>query len=346
MAVTGASGYIAGRFIELLEQEPGVDRILGFDIREPSNLRTSKLIFDPVDVRDPALEARFAGVDVVVHLAFIMDPIRDESLMRDVNVNGTQNVLKCAGRAGVARVVYTSSGVAYGAHPDNDVPLTEGSPLRANLDFNYAAHKLEAEYVVKEFRDEFPGSKIAVFRPAIVFGEHCDSAWSHFLEMPVLFGVQGYEPPFQFVHEEDVARALAFSVTNELDGPYNLCPRDWLEYPEIVSILGKKRVALPEAAAFALADRMWTMNMGEAPAGMLHYVMYPWVMSPEKLETAGFKCEHSAFDALSEMIGKTKARLRFGRVGVRRSDLTRGGLAGAGLLAGALVVRGLRRRSA
>lgn len=346
VAITGASGYIAGRLIELLEEDPQVERILGFDVREPVGLRTSKLVFDKIDVRDPALESRFKGVDLVIHLAYVMDPIRDEAQMRDVNVNGTQNVLKCAGRAGVPRLVYTSSGVAYGAHPDNDMPLTEESPLRANLDFNYAAHKLETEYVVREFRDEFPDRKIAVFRPAIVFGEHCDSAWSHQLELPVLFSIQSYEPPFQFVHEEDVARALAFSVANELDGAYNLCPRDWLEFAEIASILGKRRLRLPEPAAFAMADRMWTMNVGEIPAGYLHYVMYPWVMSPEKLEAAGFKCEHSSYDALTEMIRRTKTRLRMGRVGVKKSDLTKGGLAGAGLLAGALVVRGFRRRSA
>ncbi|MFP5297930.1 MAG: NAD-dependent epimerase/dehydratase family protein [Actinomycetota bacterium] len=346
VAVTGASGYIAGRLIELLEEDSKVERILGFDVREPGPLRTSKLIFDHVDVRNPALEARFKGVDVVVHLAFIMDPIRDEAEMRDVNVNGTQNVLKCVGRAGVPRAIYTSSGVAYGAHPDNDMPLTEESPLRANLDFSYAAHKLEAEYVVKEFRDEFPDRKVAVFRPAIVFGEHCDNAWSHQLELPVLFSIQGHEPPFQFVHEEDVASALAFAVVNELDGAYNLCPRDWLEYDELVSVLGKRRVSLPEPAAFAMADRLWSLNMGEAPPGYLHYVMYPWVMSPEKLEGAGFKCEHSSYDALIATLKHTGTRVRLGRVRVRKSNLAKGGIAGAGLIAAGFVARGLRHRRA
>jgi UDP-glucose 4-epimerase len=151
VAITGVSGYVGGRLIELLEQDDRVSRILGFDIQPPSETRSTKLVFDSMDVRNPALAARLTGVDVLIHLAFVMDPIRDESSMRDVNVNGTQNVFRSAGKAGVPKIVYTSSAVAYGAHPDNDVPLTEDSPLRANLDFSYSAHKLECEYVLREF---------------------------------------------------------------------------------------------------------------------------------------------------------------------------------------------------
>src|SRR5687768_12157131 len=123
VAVTGAAGYLAGRLIDELCDDDSIGKVLGFDVRVPDRSHP-KLVFDSVDVRDPALEARLKGVDVLVHLAFVMDPIQDESFMRDVNVNGSQNVFRCAGRAGVEKIVYTSSAVAYGAHPDNDVPLT------------------------------------------------------------------------------------------------------------------------------------------------------------------------------------------------------------------------------
>lgn len=346
VAVTGAAGYIGVRLIELLQADPEVSRILAFDVREPRLPRGDKVIFDKVDVRDPALGSRFEGVDTVIHLAFVMDPIKDETRMRDINVNGTQNVFKGAGKAGVRKIIYTSSAIAYGAHPDNDVPLTEDSPLRANLDFSYAAHKLETEYVVKEFRDEYPGVIVTVFRPSIVFGKNCDNAWSHQLELPVVFSVQGHEPPMQFVHEDDVTNALHFAVTKDLDGPYNLCPRDWLEFDEIVAATGKKRVILPEPAAFAAADRMWSMGMAEAPAGYLHYVMYPWVMSPDRLEAAGFTCEHTSYASLLDTLTLASTRIRLGRSTIQRSDLRKGAIAGVGVLAGVALWRGLRHKTA
>jgi UDP-glucose 4-epimerase len=342
VAVTGAAGYIAGRFIEELCADDGVKRILGFDVREPA-FSHEKFIFDPIDVRSPALEGRFQGVDVVVHLAFIMDPIKDEGLMRDVNVNGSQNVFRCAGRAGVRRIVYPSSATVYGAHPDNDLPLTEESPLRANLDFSYPAHKLEVEYVVKEFKEEFPKTIVTVFRPAIVFGPNVDNAWSHLLETPVIFGVKDHNPPFQFVHEDDVGRALLFALEEDLDGHYNLAPNDWVGADELLAELGRRRVDVAEPAAFALWERLWALGAAEAPAGMLHDVMHPWVVSPEKLERAGFRCLRSSKQAFSQAAERARGRVRLGRASVRRSDLVRGAAAGAGVMGAAATYALVRR---
>jgi nucleoside-diphosphate-sugar epimerase len=263
--------------------------------------------------------------------------------MRDVNVNGTQNVLRAAGKAGIRKVVYTSSATVYGAHPDNPIPLTEESPLRANLDFSYSAHKLEAEYVVREFKEEYPNSIVTVFRPAIVFGPHVDNAWSHLMEFPVFFGVQGHRPPFQFVHEEDVAGALSWAVHNDLDGPYNLAPDGWLEADEVLAILGRRRVELPEPVAFSVLERLWTMGLAEAPAGMLHYVMYPWVVSGDKLKQAGFTCRHSTFETFREVADKVKGRIRVGNRSLRRDQLV-AGAAAAGLLGAIFATRRARRR--
>lgn len=345
VAITGASGYIAGRLIEDLAHDPAVDRVLAFDVREPSAPLPGNVIHDFLDVRDPALEARLAGVDVVVHLAFVMDPIRDEAQMRDVNVRGSQNVFHSAARAGVRKIVYSSSATVYGAHPNNDVPLTEESPLRANLDFSYPAHKLEVEFVVREFRAEHPEVLVTVLRPAIVFGPHVDNAWSHLLELPFLITIAGYEPPMQFVHEDDVARALRYAVFEDLDGAYNVAPADLLEFDELVRIIGRRRIELQEQGAFDVAERLWHLGLAEAPSGMLHYVMHPWVVSPEKLAAAGFRCERTSREALEETVERARRVLRFGRNRVEIALLLRSAAAGAGLT-GALLLWRRRRRAA
>ncbi|MDQ3952489.1 MAG: SDR family oxidoreductase, partial [Actinomycetota bacterium] len=301
IAITGSSGYVGASLVELLAADDSVGRILGFDVRPPARSHP-KLVFDEVDVRSPGLAARLEGVDCVVHLAFVMDPIRDEAEMRDVNVNGSQNVFKCVGRAGVGRLVYTSSATVYGAHPDNDVPLTEESPLRANLDFSYPAHKLEVEYVLREFSGEFPDTRVIAFRPAIVFGPRADNAWSHFLEQPVLFGVAGYTPPLQLVHEDDVARALQWAVTADAAGTFNLAAPGWLDGDEALALAGRRVRYLPEPLAFALAERLWSLGLSEVPPGYLHYVMHPWVVAPDKLAAAGFSCEHGHEETLRETV--------------------------------------------
>ena len=65
--------------IEQLEADDRIGRVLGFDLREPDSA-PSKLVFD--QSRHPqrvVVASRLRGVDVVVHLAFVMDPIKDES---------------------------------------------------------------------------------------------------------------------------------------------------------------------------------------------------------------------------------------------------------------------------
>jgi dihydroflavonol-4-reductase len=72
------------------------------------------------DILDPAsLDLAFEGVEVVFHLAGIISimPGRDDVVQR-VNVEGTRNVLAAARRAGVRRLVYTSSIHAIERAPD------------------------------------------------------------------------------------------------------------------------------------------------------------------------------------------------------------------------------------
>jgi UDP-glucose 4-epimerase len=343
LAVTGASGYIGKRLVQVLCEDDRVERVVGFDI-VPNPFSHPKLVFDSIDVRDPSLEARLNGIDVLVHLAFIMNPIKDASEMRDVNVNGSQNIFMCAGKAGVRKIVYTSSATVYGAHPDNDRPLTEESPLRANLDFSYAAHKLEVEYVVKEFREEFPDVTMTILRPAIVFGPNVDNAWAHMLELPVMFTIQDDTAPLQFVHEDDVARALHKVTIEDIPGIYNVAAPGDLEVDEMLSLLGRRGIELSEPVAFSMMDRMWAMGLAEAPAGMLHYLMYPWVVSTDKLAEVGFEAERSNRETFAEVAARARSHVRFGQRRVRRGDLVRGATAGLGLLGTAAALRVTRRR--
>jgi nucleoside-diphosphate-sugar epimerase len=63
----------------------------------------------------------------------------------DINKGGTRNVLDAPVKAGIKQILYTSSTTAYGFYPDNDLPLTEDSPIRGNDDFTYAKNKKEIE---------------------------------------------------------------------------------------------------------------------------------------------------------------------------------------------------------
>lgn len=343
VAITGVGGLIGRRLVAELTADPAVERIVGIDIRAPEGLHSPKLEFRRADIRDPGFEQVLSGADTLVHLAFQLDPIRDEAEMRSINVDGTRNVIEAAVAAGIRRIIYTSSGVVYGAHPDNDLPLTEDSPLRANPDFNYAEHKLEVEQWLWPWAERHPEVVLTVFRPAIVGGPGVQNFITRQLEAPRFVVVRGHYPPMQFVHVDDVAAALALAVDRDLPGAYNVASEGWLSHDEVVAISGVRTVEVPEEVAFRLAERLWRLGLAEAPPGELYYIMYPWVMSVDKLLSAGWRPKHTNRDTLAELAEEHRPYVTVLGVRARRRDL-RVGAAALASVAGLLTARRLRRR--
>jgi nucleoside-diphosphate-sugar epimerase len=342
-AVTGVAGYLGRRLLELLDADPQIERVVGVDVSEPPVV-SPKLEFHRMDVGDPRLAKTFPGVDVVVHLAFQVDPIRDEERMRAVNVDGTRNVLEACVATGVRKLVYTSSATVYGAHSDNDFPLTESSPLRANPDFSYAWHKLETERLIEAFAGDHPEVVATVLRPAIVFGPGVENFISRMLEAPRVTAVKGYEPPLQLVHESDVASAIHVAIGRDLPGPFNVAADGWLAADEVLAISGKKRFELPEAVAFSLAERMWRLGLTTAPPGELHFVMHPWVVDSARLRVAGWAPGHTNADVLRETLEAHRPWLAVGRARVRKDDLAKGAAATLGVVGAMALARRSRKR--
>lgn len=344
VAITGVGGLIGRRLVGELEQDPQVGRIVGLDVRAPEGLASRKLEFRQADVRDSGLARHLRDVDVLVHLAFQMDPIADEDTMRSINVDGTANVFDNAAEAGVRKVIYPSSVVAYGAHPDNDFPLTEDSPIRANPDFNYGHHKGEVERLLAGWRQEHPEVLVTILRLGLVAGPGIDNAWTRLmLEQPRFTLVKGHRPPVQLAHLDDVLGAFRFAIDNDLDGAYNVASEGWLSTDEMLAVSDQKTVEIGEEVAYSMMDQMWQMGISPAPAGFLHYAMHPWVMSPDKLIKAGWRPKHTNRDALVELVEEHRPYLLIGRARIERRRV-RLGLAGLGAVVGLLGLRSLARR--
>lgn len=340
IAITGVSGYLGRRLVARLERERSVRRIVGVDTAMP--VGSPKLEFHQLDVRDPRLGESIAGCQTVVHLAFIHDPIKDVELMRSVNVDGTRAVVEAAIAAGARGFVYPSSAMVYGAHPDNDVPLTEASPVRATSDDPYAWQKLETERLVTDAVAR-AGIAAALLRFAIVLGPNVENFVSRMFEAPRVLMVRGYDPPFQCIHEEDVASALAFAALGRLDGVYNVGAEGWLTQAEILQLAGKRAVELPEGVAFSMAERLYRAGLTAAPPSELHYLMHPWVIDSSAIRERGWKPRYTNADALREMLEASRSFISIGRARMRKESLAKGAAATLGAVGTMALVRRRRR---
>src|SRR3954453_5396068 len=119
VAVTGPTGTFGFGLMPLLQSDRRIERIVGIARRpfDPSEHGWTKMEYRQGDVRDPdALKEAFEGVDVVVHLAFMITGNASREEMRGINVGGTRNMFRGAAAAGAKRFVYSSSVAAYGFH--------------------------------------------------------------------------------------------------------------------------------------------------------------------------------------------------------------------------------------
>ena len=346
VAVIGASNFIAAAVLERLDADRRIGRLVGIDADEPQ-MPVAKLDFHAADVRDPMLSVVLGGADVVVNVGMTASPLDSEDTMFAINVHGTRNLLDAVAAAGVKRLVHISTAAVYGAHPSNEVPLDEDAPLLANPDFSWAYQHLLAEELVTAWARTHPETTVTVLRPVTTLGPGADNFVARHFEQPYLPIVRGSEPPVQFLHVDDLATAIEAAVTDPLPGVFNVAPEGWLATRELTSLLGKRAVTVPEAVAFFAARRLWTHHVMGAPPGALHYLMYPWVVSSERLHDHGWVATRSNREVVREFAAEHRPYISAGRLRLSRRTLHRavtGAAAGATYLAVARL-RGRRRRS-
>jgi UDP-glucose 4-epimerase len=340
IAVTGAAGLVGRHLLPALADHPAVERIVGLDVREPDR-RPRNVTFHRVDIAGTPLRPLLDGVDVLVHLAGVVDPVADEKLMARVNVGGTRHVLDEAAAIGVKRIVRVSNAAVYGAWPDNPVPMDEESTLRPNVHFSPAVQGAEVARILSQWRAEHPDVTVTSLRAAPVVG----GAGSERLLARILLGrpplrVRGPQPPVQVLHVDDLVSALVLAATTDLPGVYNVAADGWLDADTAASLVpGPRPPAVPAEALERALGRSWDLGVGEIPPGIVPYLRYPVVLDTTKLRAAGWAPRVSNEDAIREAVGALPPR-------DRRPAIAAGALVGAGVATTVVIARRRRRRRA
>ncbi len=168
--VTGASGFVGAALARTLLGAGWRVRVLTRAGSDRRNLRALTVENIVGDLTDPAsLERAVADCDAVFHAAadyrlWVPDP----QTMYRANVDGTRHLIEAAHRAGVQRIVYTSSVACIGL-PEDGSPGTESTPVAlGEMVGHYKRSKFLAERVALEAAEA--GAPVVIVNPAAPVG--------------------------------------------------------------------------------------------------------------------------------------------------------------------------------
>jgi UDP-glucose 4-epimerase len=289
--VTGGTGYIGSLLIEelsKLKNDLGIETIVTAAILPPK-VNLANTIYEYFDVRDEKISTLINKykIDCVVHLATIVTPGKksNRDLEYSVDVEGTKNVLNACVANKVKRIIVTSSGAAYGYHPENRNLLTEESALRGNYEFAYSYHKKLVEMELERFRKSNPELEQVIFRIGTVLGLNVNNQISDLFKKSYLIGVMGSKSPFNFILDTDVAKCLLQAITSPTVGIYNLAGDGYLTIDDFSQMLKKPKILLPPFLIKHILNILKKLGLTQYGPEQVLFLQYRPVLDNSKLKT-------------------------------------------------------------
>jgi nucleoside-diphosphate-sugar epimerase len=313
IVVTGATGNVGTSVVAALAQDPRVSEIVGL-ARRPPRLSAARTTWVQADVVTAPLTELFRGADAVIHLAWLIQPSRDERTLEAVNVTGSRRVFEAAAAGGVGALVHASSVGVYSPGP-RDRLVDESWPTEGTPTSFYSRHKVAAERALDAVEAANPWLRVVRLRPALIFKREAASGIRRLFAGPLLPSPlvrPGLLPVlplpaglrFQAVHGEDVGEAYRLAATDErARGAYNVAADPVLDARTLGRALDARPVSLPVGAVRAAVSLSWRLRLQPTPPGWLDMGMaVPLLDSGRIARELGWAPRHRGDEALLELL--------------------------------------------
>ncbi len=272
--LTGISGALA-RLVthELLgagHQVIGIDRRPWPD--PPEGVRVFR-----VDVRKRPAEDVFRTErpDALIHMATVTHFSMGREERYRINLGGTRAVFEHCHAYGVKRAVFVGRHTVYGAAPDAHLYQTEDEPPMGGNTFPDLADLVAADLFAGSALWRYPELDTSVLRIVYTLGPSRRGTLAGFLAGPRVPTVLGFDPLFQFMHEEDTAKAIALALDARLRGVFNVAGPSPVPLSVLVDATGRSRVPLPEPLFVRMLGHLGFPRLPEAA---VQHIKFPVVV--------------------------------------------------------------------
>jgi UDP-glucose 4-epimerase len=311
VVVVGATGNVGTSLLDALAGEPDVS-VLGLARRLPQ-LELPHVEWAAADVTSSDLVPHFRGADCVVHLAWLIQPSRDQEKLWLANVYGSTRVFEAVADSGVPALVYASSVGAYSPGP-KDRLVDENWPTDGVRSSFYSRQKAEVERILDAFERDRPETRVVRVRPGLIFKREAASGIRRLFAGPFLPtalvrpGLVPFVPDiprlrFQGVHSRDVGEAYRLAVVGDARGAFNIAAEPVLDPPELARLLRARRLRMPKRLARGAAALTWRLHLQPTPPDWLDLALaVPLLDTARARYEFGWIPRHRADDALLELM--------------------------------------------
>lgn len=301
--ITGISGKL-GRLVAQTLLEQG-HKVLGVDQRPwPDAPKGIRIVAGDIRKRPAEDVFRTQRPQAVVHMATVThlttrtseDRQRGHLDRQRSNLGGTRAVFEHCHNYGVEQVIFVGRHTYYGAGPDSPLYHTEDEPPSGLMEYPELSDLVAADLYAGSALWRYPALKTAVLRVVYTLGPSRHGTLAGFLRGPRVPTVLGYDPLFQFMHEFDVARAIAMAHDARLNGVYNVAGPQPVPLSLMIDVTGRSRVPLPEPLLHSMLGRF---GLPPLPYGAVSHIKYPIVIDASRFRDAtGFV---STYDEVQTM---------------------------------------------
>jgi nucleoside-diphosphate-sugar epimerase len=316
VVIVGATGNVGTSLLDSLSGD-GHEIVAVARRRPPHALPHAEFV--AADIVSSDLSPIFRGADAVVHLAWLIQPGRDESVTRRVNVEGSERLFKAVVEAKVPLLVYASSVGTYSPGP-KDRLVDESWPTNGIESSFYARHKAAVERQLDRLEREHPKLRIVRMRPGLIFKRSAATEIRRLFAGPLLPGILvrpsliPFVPDvarlrFQAVHSSDVGDAYRRALESaDAHGAYNLAGDPPIGTAELAEVLSAKPLRMPQALLRGVAAIAYQLRLVPSEPGWVDMALSVPLMDSVRARTElEWVPRHSSIDALRELLDGLRA---------------------------------------
>jgi UDP-glucose 4-epimerase len=311
--VTGVSRQLGGRLAGLLAADPGIERVIGVDTVPPP--RDLAAVFGRTqvvraDIRNPLIAKVIAsaGVDTVVHTSITALPrgAGGRASMKEMNVIGTMQLLAaCQKSASVQRLVVKSTTAVYGSSSRDPALFTEDMEPKALPRSGYAKDAVEVEGYVRGFARRRPDVAVSILRFTNFIGPRIDSPLVHYLRLPVVPTVLGFDPRVQLLHVDDALEVLRMAAvsTTARPGTLNVGGAGVLLLSQLIRRAGRVPVPVPAVAVNLVARAVRSSGLVDFSPEQLRFLEFGRVVDTTRLRAEfGYLPRYTTAEAFADFL--------------------------------------------